>query len=298
MNAKNIKKVLRYKIENWLETIDDERIKKSIIKNAMITGGAIVSLLLNEKVNDFDVYFKTLESCQDVAMYYVTRWNKMHPDKPQVKFDLNITDRVCLVIGAGRGQGMVAEDGDSGIDDPTEQLVSENQDVPLEPNPNITKPRYRPRFFSTNAISLSDQIQIVIRFSGPIESIHENFDFEHTRCVYDYSENNLILPAKSLECILNKELVYRGSKYPLTSIIRTRKFITRGWTINAGQYVKMALELNAMNLLNLETFRDQVVGVDSAYFMQALNAIANKKEKDPNFELSALYLFKVIDSIF
>jgi len=303
MNSKHIAKALRYKINDWLETVKDPIVASVIKRNAMVTGGAIVSLLTNEKVNDYDVYFKTLDSCIQVAQYYMNEWNMANPTKPQVRFDYTVLDRVSLVIGHGRGRGMVAEDGDSGIDDQTEpylteQIASENDEEPTKPNPLIDKPKYRPRFFSTNAISLSDGIQIVIRFSGPIESIHENFDFEHTKCVYDYKTNQLTLPAKSLECIINKELVYRGSKYPLTSIIRTRKFIMRGWTISAGQYVKMALELNALNLLNLETFRDQVVGVDSAYFMQAIEAIALKKEKDPNFELTNLYLFEVIDRIF
>jgi len=306
MNSKNIKKSLHAKIDRWLDTIDDKKVIMAIKDNAMITGGAIVSLLTGEPVNDYDVYFKTLESCELVADYYINEWNTNNPTKPQVRIDEFISDRVCLIIGHGRGLGMVAEDGDNGIDDTTEPLepleplpfISENEEEPLKPNPTIEKPHYRPRFFSTNAISLSDQIQIVVRFSGPIESIHENFDFEHTKCVYDYSENTLVLPTKSLECIINKELIYRGSKYPLTSIIRTRKFITRGWTINAGQYVKMTLELNALDLLNLETFKDQLVGVDSAYFMQAIEAIRNKKEKDPNFEITNLYLFEVIDRIF
>jgi len=299
MNAKGIRKALDYKIGNWIDSIEDKTIAEVVRKNVMVTGGAIVSMLLNEPVNDYDVYFKTLDSCQIVADYYMNLWNKSHSEsREQVRFDFSCEDRVRLIIGPGRGRGMVAESGDDGVDDDTEPFATENQDDPTKENPAIQKPKYRPRFFSTNAISLSDQIQLVIRFSGPIESIHKNFDFEHTKCVYDYYTNTLVLPPKSLECILAKELVYRGSKYPLTSIIRTRKFIMRGWKINAGQYVKMALDLNQLDLLNLETFKDQVVGVDSAYFMQAVEAIAAQKEKDPTFELTDPYLFEVIDRIF
>lgn len=307
MNAKNIKKVLGTKVQDWIDSIDDDRIALLVRKNVMITGGAIVSLLLNEPVNDYDVYFKNVEACREVARYYMDEWNSMHPELAQVSFyepvlggesDVVDTNRVQLVIGRGRGQGMVAEDDDTGIDDVTEPYTSENEENPTEPDPKISKPRYRPRFFSTNAISLSDKIQLVIRFTGSIEDIHKNFDFEHTKCCYDFDDNVLTLPARSLECIINKELVYSGSKYPLTSIIRTRKFIMRGWTINAGQYVKMALELNEKNLKDLATFKDQVVGVDSAYFMLALNIIADKMEKDPSFKLDNTYLFEVINRIF
>jgi hypothetical protein len=84
----------------------------------------------------------------------------------------------------------------------------------------------------------------------------------------------------------------------LCSIIRTRKFISRGWIINAGQYLKMALQLNELNLKDLNVFKDQLAGVDSAYFAQAISMIAERKEKDPTFEIDNSYLFEVINRIF
>ena len=104
--------------------------------------------------------------------------------------------------------------------------------------------------------------------------------------------------ARALESIINKELYYVGSKYPLCSIIRTRKFIARGWTINAGQYVKMALQLNQFNLLDLNVFADQLVGVDSAYFSNAIAQIKERQEKEPDFKVDSTYLFEVINRIF
>ena len=168
----------------------------------------------------------------------------------------------------------------------------------MEEELKTEKPRYHPRYFTTNAISLSDKIQLVIRFYGEVEDIHKNYDFAHCTCSYDYKNNELNLPNKALECIINKELYYIGSKYPLCSIIRSRKFITRGWHINAGQYLKMCLQLNELNLHDFDTFRDQLTGVDSAYFDIAIKGIEKKKEDDPNFELDNSYLFEVINRIF
>lgn len=158
--------------------------------------------------------------------------------------------------------------------------------------------KYRTRYISSNAISLSDKIQIVIRFVGTIEDIHKNYDFVHCTCSYDYATNKVHLPAEALECIINKELIYIGSKYPLCSIIRTRKFIKRGWTINAGQYLKMALQLNKLNLLDLNVFKEQLTGVDSYYFEKAINQIMKKKEDNPDFNIDNEYLFTIINRIF
>jgi hypothetical protein len=283
MNAKNIKKSLNAKMNHWLKHIDDENIKKVIKDNAIITGGAIVSLLTGEKPNDYDVYFKTKEACKIVADYYVSKFNDAHEVKAEVKVE---DDRIKVFV---RSQGAVEEDPD--VPDETKSFVEEPAEEP-------EKPKYRPVFLSTNAISLSDDIQIVIRFFGTPEEIHQNYDFVHCTCWYSFYDNEISLPARALESIINKELYYIGSKYPLCSIIRTRKFIQRGWTINAGQYLKMALQLNELNLYDLKVFEDQLVGVDSLYFTAAVCAIKERQEKEPDLKIDNTYLFEVINRIF
>lgn len=289
MNAKNIGKSLKKKMDDWVSNIESDDIKKVIKENALITGGALVSLLTNEVPNDYDVYFKTQDSCKKVARYYAEIWNKTHPDKNHVEIKTD-EGRITAYI---QSAGIAAEDGENGVDDNTEPDTGETEEEQKQ-----DKPKYRPRYFSTNAISLSDGIQLVIRFYGDVTEIHTNYDFIHCTCSYDYNANKVNLPAKALESIINKELYYSGSKYPLCSIIRSRKFITRGWTINAGQYLKMCLQLNELDLKDLKVFADQLAGVDSAYFAAAISQIQAKQEKEPDFKIDNTYLFEVINRIF
>lgn len=291
MNSKNIAKALNAKLKKWLETIEDIEVSKCIKDNAIITGGSIVSLLCGEEPNDYDVYFKTKEAVIKVSTYYADLWNKSHQGKAQVSIkDDHETGRVTAFI---QSTGIAIDDGETAIDDVTEPDVGETEE-----EAKAEKPAYRPRYFSTNAISLSDKIQLVIRFYGSVDEIHTNYDFVHCTCSYDFKENKVNLPARALESIINKELYYTGSKYPLCSIIRTRKFISRGWIINAGQYLKMALQLNELDLKDFKIFQDQLAGVDSAYFEAAIKQIAEKKEQDPDFKVDNTYLFEVINRIF
>lgn len=311
MNSKGIKKHLNRKVDDWIETIEDEEVKNLVKRNAIITGGAIVSLLNGEKPNDYDVYFKNYDTVLAVANYYAKKWNDMHPEKKRVQIKEEVLCGEKRITCFIESEGIASEDDENGIDDDSEPLydgepyVDEDDEKTVEYTDSNgethvvdVKPRYRPRYFTTNAISLSNKIQIVIRFYGKVEDIHKNYDFAHCTCSYDYYENNLNLPTKALECIINKELYYIGSKYPLCSIIRTRKFLSRGWHINAGQYVKMALQLNELDLKDFDTFRDQLIGVDSAYFSVIVDAISKKKESDKNFELDNQYLFEVINRVF
>jgi hypothetical protein len=262
VNSKNIGKALNAKLNDWTSNIENEEIKKTVKENAIVTGGALVSMLNGEPPNDYDIYFKTFDSCLAVARHYADRWNEEHKDKAQVQIKVDEeTKRITAFVSS---VGVAAED-EEGNNDETEPDVSET-----EAEQKVENPKYRPRYFSTNAISLSDKIQLVIRFYGSAEDIHTNYDFVHCTCSYDFKENKVNLPSRALEAIINKELYYVGSKYPLCSIIRTRKFIQRGWNINAGQYLKMCLQLNELNLKDLKVFADQLAGVDSAYFNKAI----------------------------
>jgi len=288
MIGKNIKKSLQAKIEDWLKNIEDAEIVKTIRENAIITGGAIVSMLNNDEVHDYDVYFRTKEACKKVVEYYANLFNKAHESHVEIKCE---DDRVqCFIKSVGVEQEEDGQESD-GITDETEPYAE-------SPSINDEKPKYRPVFFSTNAISLSDKIQLVIRFYGSPEDIHKNYDFVHCTCCYSFFDNKLDLPSRALESIINKELYYIGSKYPVCSIIRTRKFISRGWTINAGQYLKMCLQVSELNLKDFKVFKDQLAGVDSAYFAQAISMLEKKQEEDPNFKVDNTYLFEVINRIF
>lgn len=305
MNKKNIAKALKSKLKDWIKHIDNKEVVKAIKKDAIVTGGAIVSLLNGEQPNDYDIYFKTKETCLKVAKYYAEQWNLMHPNKPHVRVEVEKgkrneqgemvnDDRITCFIGS---VGIAAEDEENCIDD-TSEPIYDGESYTEEECDQSDKPKYRPRYFSTNAISLSDKIQIVIRFYGPVDEIHKNYDFAHCTCSYDFDNNEVTLPEKALECIINKELYYVGSKYPLCSIIRARKFITRGWHINAGQYLKMCLQLNELNLRDFNTFKDQLAGVDSAYFNGAISNMEKRMQDDPSFEIDNTYLFEVINRIF
>ena len=104
----------------------------------------------------------------------------------------------------------------------------------------------------------------------------------------------MVLRPAALEALLSKELRYVGSKYPICSIVRLRKFIERGWRINAGQILKMAMQISELNLKDVTVLEDQLTGVDTAYFIQLLERL---KEKYPE-KVDAAYLVEIIDRIF
>ena len=125
--------------------------------------------------------------------------------------------------------------------------------------------KYRPVFISENAITLSNKIQIITRFYGEPDKIHNNYDFVHANCYYDFKNKNLVTPAEALTSLLSRTLVYKGSLYPIASVFRTKKFINRGWRITAGQQIKMMWQISELDLTNYDIIKEQLTGVDQAY---------------------------------
>jgi hypothetical protein len=313
MKAKTIRHILRAKIGKWIESIKDERVRKLVKRDTIVTGGCITSMLLNEKINDFDIYFMTRETTQAVAEYYLAEFIKANPNanaKVELRVDTSKADRISIFA---KSVGIVSETDDinnyqyfeTRPDEQGSQYVAEAvegagnvEDIYEETKEAIREDElasdFRPVFMSTNAITLSGKVQIVLRFYGKPEEIHGNYDFVHCTNYWTASDDTLVLQPKALEAILARELVYVGSKYPVCSIIRLRKFIKRGWTINAGQIVKMVMQINELDLNNIEVLRDQLTGVDSAYFAQVLSRLEEKNEK----RIDSAYLIEIIDRIF
>lgn len=313
MKAKTVKAVLRKKIDEWLATIEDESVRKIAEENTIVTGGCIASMLCNEPVNDFDLYFRTHDATLAIAQYYVSRF---HPQvRAGIPCDISVLDEDGRIQVVVKSAGIASEEGTEKPYEyfegrPAEEAQGYVAEVMSDPGEiedayqateaaaldteDDGKPKYRPVFMSTNAITLSHKVQIVLRFYGEPDQIHENYDFVHCTNGWTSWDNTLTLRPAALEALLTRELRYVGSKYPVCSVMRLRKFIKRGWTVNAGQILKMLMQVSELDLTDPVVLRDQLTGVDSAYFVQLMTKL---KEKDPE-KVNTAYLIEIIDRIF
>lgn len=312
MKVKTIKAVIAKKMNEWWASINNKAVRELAKKNTIVTGGCIASMLLREKVNDFDVYLRTKEAALALAKHYVARFKVTKKDGKELAIYVQEEGERIKIIVKSAGIAKEGEDekpyqyfetvGDDAAaggyvadvmqDDPgaIEDAYEETEAAAQE---NDEK-SYRPVFLSTNAISLSSRVQIVLRFYGEPEEIHKNYDFIHCTNYWTSWDGDLVLHKDALESLLSKELRYVGSKYPVCSLFRLRKFIQRQWTINAGQILKIALQVSELDLKDHKVLEDQLTGVDVAYFIELVSKL---KEKDPA-KVNSAYLVEIIDRMF
>jgi hypothetical protein len=359
MKKKTINAIIAKKMNNWLESIEDDVLRYNVKRGIIVTGGCITSMLLNEPVNDFDVYIKDKATLKALSEYYCNNFNAKNKDKanhlgrplhawvldgqdveewkagiktlasfaydyPAFTYEqvmsyqptegnsnkaafwkvsnmlTNVVpDRIKIMINSDG----IAEDGDNKADvaeyDINQYLdaLGDGETIKAEVVEEPKETKYQPIFLSTNAITLSGGVQVIVRFYGTPEEIHKNYDFVHATNYWTF-DTGCVLNQPALEAILNKELVYVGSKYPVCSLIRSRKFIKRGWQINAGQFVKISFQISELDLTDINVLEDQLVGVDSIYFLNFIRTLKEKSVGDKDFHLSKEYLTTVIDKIF
>ncbi|WP_456867553.1 hypothetical protein [Galbibacter sp. BG1] len=295
MKIKTIKKIIQAKIEKWADSVSDPDIKKIIKENTIITGGSIASMLLNEPVNDFDVYLDSKEAAKKISNHYTKSNNEVLVIDGSDYKNFDYYNDSCLEsIEYNHQLGRCVHNLD---EDRIKLYIPEKGILKVDiPEEDQSADKFIPSFFTSNAITLTDDLQIVIRFHGKAEDIHENYDFVHATNYYISKTNKLVLREEALTSLLTKDLQYIGSKYPLTSVIRSKKFILRGFTCGAGTYLKMLYQVSLLNLNDITVLEDQLAGVDVAYFEVLLDALNNMKKRDE--KLNYGYLSTLIDRIF
>jgi hypothetical protein len=314
MRIRAIQHRLATKFDTWLDTIKDEHVQKLVKNHTIITGGCITSMLLNDKVNDFDIYFDDEATCFAVVQYYV---KKFLADNPQPQFGtaqgmaghkipvevINDAGRIKVQV---KSAGIAGEGNDKGyayFEDPGIPTEAGDEYVhgatmamkAIKKDGDAPKESYRPVFLSSNAITLSDKIQIIMRFYGPPEEIHTNFDFVHCTNYWYSGDRKLCLNKDALASILTKELRYVGSLYPLSAMMRIRKFYRRGWWLSAGQQLKIAWQINSLELDNMEVLQEQLMGMDYAYFAELLEILHANKKSNPGLNIDQTYVCAIVD---
>jgi hypothetical protein len=297
MQIKTIKKVISKKLEDWLVTIEDMKLRDEVRKNYVVSGGSITSLLLGIPVNDYDIYIQDIDILIKLARYYCPgivldgrqrdeyikhRFPKYDSENPNwMDSDEKYAPEHLVRLLTLKQDQVKLDIVSQGIKKESVEICGQE-----------TK-KYQIAFLSQNAISLTDDIQIVLRFSGSVELIHKTFDFIHATNYFTFKEG-LVTNVQALESIITKTLKYQGSVYPLTSIIRMKKFINRGWHIGAGEMLKVMFQISELDLHDLNTLEEQLIGVDVAYFSTLIEIL---RGVDPE-KINASYLASLIDKVF
>lgn len=300
MQTKSINHAIRTKVNEWIESINDTTLREDLKKSVLVSGGSIASLYLGESVNDYDIYIQERATLLALVKYYC----KGH-DSIEILDGKSKNDYIDQYKGNFSTEDFLKHPGHraSSLRNLKEEQIKlyiehgGGYKCDLKVDADGKQIKYQPSYFSPNAISLTDQIQIVIRFWGTPEEIHKTFDFIHATNYWTH-EKGVVINLEATESLLTKTLKYQGSLYPLTSVIRSKKFVKRGFNINAGELLKMMFQLSLLDLTDLDVLEEQLIGIDVAYFEVLINALRENQERNPEFKITPEYFNNLINIVF
>ena len=281
---------------------DREKIRafqRQVVDDVIVTGGCFTSMLQGDEPNDIDIYFKTKDTAIKLSNFYIGRMREtgeLHETShiPQIAAK-ETEDGVAILI---RSQGVTGEGIDSDQykyfecypDEAAEAFFKEyRKNIRKD---DLEKKRFMVSFMTSNAITLNNGLQLIIRFTGDPEEIHSNFDFIHATNYWTWAEG-VVYNVEALRATAEKRLYYFGSRFPVATIFRLRKFVERGWRISAGEMVKIMYDISKLNLDDPYVLKDQSVGMDSAYFCQVVRLL-----REGDQDIDRTYLFNIIDQVF
>ena len=105
--------------------------------------------------------------------------------------------------------------------------------------------KFHVKLITENSVNLSDKIQLIIKFVGDPMFVIEKFDWQHIKSWYSCKAEKLHLTSDVYQLICEKELIYTGSEYPLSSMMRLKKYIKKGWSVSNATMLHIALDMVA-----------------------------------------------------
>lgn len=314
MKAKTIEQLCRKAMEGWVASLPKE-LQESVMDDLILTGGAIANMFLGEPVNDWDIYFRDPATAKRVAEHYVAQFVATPPSNLEgnpILSQIQVLERgdhvAVMVKSAGVLTAHSGEDNYQYFEaftDSAPERAAEYVQVIFgvdQRSDCATDKDYWPVALSGNAITLAREnrklppVQVILRFTGEAAEIHKSFDWAHATNYWTF-QDGLVTRVDALECLLARELRYVGSQYPLAALLRSYKFVQRGFSRpHAGHLLVLTLQLARLDWDDPRVWEDQLTGVDFAYFREVIYRIRKLLVEGVGMqEIIATYLAQIVE---
>lgn len=133
-------------------------------------------------------------------------------------------------------------------------------------------------------------IQLIKKYFLPPEQLIEKYDFTMCQCAYDVTEDKFIMGKDFLYDLAKRNLRFTGNtEYPIASLYRMKKFLSRGFTISAIDIIALALSINNLHIETFKGLKEQLDGIDTMLLKDITDAFLERG--DNRYEMSEVLTF-------
>lgn len=110
--------------------------------------------------------------------------------------------------------------------------------------------------------------------SLPMDVLLDKFDF--TVCQAAFFRDQFYFGEDFLLDNAARRIVYTGSEFPISSLVRVNKYLRKGYTISSEQLVKISMSIHSLKIESAEALKSQLMGIDILYLRDKLNGITDE----------------------
>lgn len=147
----------------------------------------------------------------------------------------------------------------------------------------------------TFIINKSDMLyQLIIHpeITGKPEDIFKHFDYTICMGAYSFKNDSFYFHDDFFKHLAQRRLVFNpGTKFPISSLVRIKKYMERGYSISGIEIIKIALQIQQLSILTNKDLANQLGGIDVLLLdsllkeMRTDEKIANMQYDYENFGL-------------
>lgn len=116
------------------------------------------------------------------------------------------------------------------------------------------------------------RVQLIRVLTGEPNEVISTFDF--TICQGAFDGEDFYLSGSFFQHLAQRKLVFNiKAEYPLCSLYRARKFITRGFSLSGIEAIKLGLKLNSIQIKTYADLRKQLMGIDTLFLADLTDSL-------------------------
>jgi hypothetical protein len=226
-------------------------------------------------------------------MYTETRKSDFNSIKRKILIPYEILTRFEMILAGGaltaHFSGQRIKDFDFYFKTPTAAKKANDYFLGAKEYHHIFSTPNAETFRYTNEENKSCLFQLILVHSAmgdPIQVLR-HFDFTMCKAALDLTTKEFTFDNRFFADLSQRRLIFQtATLYPITSLLRARKFMARGYTMSNIELLKLALTINSLNLKNYGDLKDQIIGIDSLLLTAMMENLssAEKAEEAYSFE--------------
>jgi hypothetical protein len=152
----------------------------------------------------------------------------------------------------------------------------------------VARTKASPVFVTDHATTYrceGNTFQLVKVVFGSAAEVFDKFDFTVCMGAYSCGEDTFTLQTHFIQHNSQRKLVFhKGTLFPICSMVRTVKYMRRGYTMTGVERIRIAMAVSRLQLTSWQDVKKQLQGIDTTFLKPLTDNMLSEGRADKTFD--------------